>query len=273
MVARVCPLKTQGSHALPSTMRTSASRPKVKPVRGKGKEKADPTEHDADVAASIARREQKDNRKRKKSQTSSEDDEEPDDSTQNSGSGSGSRTKQPSGSKKGKTKGKTKGKAKGRKKRKKRDPYYYSTMTPEEARKAGLDQLALLETVNSRLGKDGVPYVHPRVKVRDSGSKASLMPSFKRRNMENLFTGFLKEELIRNYQQEYNMTREQYEEADNEGRTIIAYVEAKDISDSYENFESRLERVAKKTDGSVEPKDFICGAESDDGYYGYFFEN
>ena len=242
------------------------------PGRSKGKEKADPVEHDADVAASIAHQGEKHNRKRRKSQTSSEDGEEPEDSTKDSGSGSGSRTKQPSGSKKGKDKGKTKGKTKARKKRKKRDPYYHSTMTLEEAKKAGLDQLALLETANSRVGKDGVPYVHPRVKVRDSTRVQSLMPSLKRSTMHNVLMGFLKEELVSYYGQDHQdtdrlacpLSRSDYEKAHDEGRTITVLVESKDISDAHEKFESRFERVAKKTDGSVDAKDFVCKSESDD---------
>ena len=246
-----CPLKPQGSHALPRTM---------PPGRSKGKEQADPTDHDADVAASIARLQEKGNPKRKKIQTSSDVGSDDEGEPRASSSGSASLTKKP------KTKGKAKGKTKGRKKRKKKDPHYYSTMTLKEAKKAGLDQLALLETANTRVGPDGVPYRDKRIAVRDSGSKASLMPTFKRSTIQNVLTGFLQEELISYYEQdhEYPLSRSDYEKAYEDGRTITVYVESKDISDAYEKFESRRETVAKKTDGSVNPKDFECESESDD---------
>ena len=145
LVARICPLKAQGSHALPRTMPPSRSKGK-----GKGKEQVDPTEYDADVAASIARQQEKGDPKRKKDQTSS------DDGSDDEGEPR-ARTKKvkTKGKDKGKDKGKAKGKTKGRKKRKKPDPHYYSTMTLAEAKKAGLDQLALLETANTRVGPDG----------------------------------------------------------------------------------------------------------------------
>ena len=250
--ARICPLKAQGSHALPRTMPPSRSKGK-----GKGKEQADPTEYDADVAASIARQQEKGDPKRKKDQTSS------DDGSDDEGEPR-ARTKKVKT--KGKDKGKAKGKTKGRKKRKKPDPHYYSTMTLEEAKKAGLDQLALLETANTRVGPDGVPYRDKRIAVRDSGSKASLMPTFKRSTIQNVLTGFLQEELISYYEQdhEYPLSRSDYEKAYDEGRTITVLVESKDISDAHEKFESRRETVAKKTDRSVNPKDFECVSESDD---------
>ena len=254
-----CPLKPQGSHALPRTM---------PPGRSKGKEQADPTDHDADVAASIARQQEKGNPKRKKNQTSSDVGSDDEGEPRGSSSGSGSRTKKPKT--KGKAKGKTKGKTKDRKKRKKKDPHYYSTMTPAEAREAAkygaIDQLALLETANTRVGPDGVPYRDKCIAVRDSGSKASLMPTFKRSTIQNVLTGFLQEELISCYERDvdYPLSRSDYEKAYEEGRTITVYVESKDISDAYEKFESRRETVAKKTDGSVNPEDFECVSESDD---------
>ena len=234
------------------------------PGRSKGKEQADPTDHDADVAASIARQQEKGNPKRKKIQTSSDVGSDDEGEPRASSSGSASPTKKPKT--KGKAKGKAKGKTKGRKKRKKKDPHYYSTMTLEEAKKAGLDQLALLETANTRVGPDGVPYRDKRIAVRDSGSKASLMPTFKRSTIQNVLTGFLQEELISYYEQDhdYPLSRSDYKKAYEDGHTITVLVESKDISDAYEKFESRRETVAKKTDGSVNPKDFECESESDD---------
>jgi len=221
------------------------------PGSSKGKEAAIPTAHDEDVAASIALR-FKQNRKRNNSDSDSDSDSSTDTPLK----------KRP----KAKAAGKTKRKPS--KPRQKPDPHYKSPLTPSQAREAAergdFHTLALLEP-SARMGKDGKPYVAKGVQFRDSGTKESLMPILRPSTMYDVFTEFLHEELMGIYEQNYNMTREDYEKALKEGTAIAVLVDPQAIAEAHEKFGQRVVTVAKKTDGSVNPKDFVVSEdESDD---------
>ena len=83
--------------------------------------------------------------------------------------------------------------------------------------------------------------------------------------MYDVFTEFLHEELMRIYEQNYNMTREDYEKALKEGTAIAVMVDTQAIAEAHEKFGQRVVTVAKKTDGSVNPKDFVVSEDESDG--------
>ena len=223
------------------------------PGSSRGKEEAIPTEHDEDVARSIALR-NKQNRKRNHSDSDSDSD-------------SDSSTDTPL-KKRPKAKAAGKTKRKPRKPRQKKDPYYKSHLTPSQAREAAergdFHTLALLEP-SARMGKDGKPYVAKCVQFRDSGTKESLMPILPRSVMYDVFTEFIRAELRGIYGKDYNMDPLDYDKALKEGTAIAVMVDPTAIAEAHEKFGQRVVTVAKKTDGSVNPKDFVVSEDESDG--------
>jgi len=220
----------------------------------KGKDEANPIEHDEDVARSIALR-NKQNRKRNHSDSDSDSDSSTDTPLK----------KRP----KAKAAGKTKRKP--RKPRQKPDPYYKSHLTPSQARNAARNAaergdfhtLALLEP-SARMGKDGKPYVAKGVQFRDSGTKESFMPIFQPSTMYDVFTEFLHEEIKRIYVEDYNMDGSEYQKALDDGTAVAVLVDPTAIAEAHEKFGKRVVTVAKKTDGSVNPKDFVVSEDESD---------
>ena len=225
------------------------------PGSSKGKEEANPTAHDADFAASIARQGKK-TRKRNNSDNDSDSDSDSDSSTDTP------LKKRPKARAAGKTKRKP------RKPRQKPDPYYSSHLTPSQAREATergvFHTLALLEP-SARMGKDGKPYVAKGVQFRDSGTKESFMPILQLSTMYDVFTEFLHEEIKRIYVEDYNMDGLEYQKALDDGTAVAVLVDPTAIAEAHEKFGQRVVTVAKKTDGSVNPKDFVVSEDESDG--------
>ena len=218
----------------------------------KGKDEANPLEHDEDVARSIALR-FKQNRKRNRKRNNSDSD-------------SDSSTDTPL-KKRPKAKAAGKTKRKPRKPRQKPDPHYKSPLTPSQAREAAergdFHTLALLEP-SARMGKDGKPYVAKGNEFRDSGTKESLMPILPRSVMYDVFTEFIRAELRGIYGKDYNMDPLDYDKALKEGTAIAVMVDPTAIAEAHEKFGQRVVTVAKKTDGSVNPHDQVVSEDESD---------